>query len=122
MLKTFILISFVAIAVAREKSQCETKHNIVKEDWDKLNADPSKPSEKMLCLFKCIYEEQGSTNSDGTINAEKLIENVNKWKPLNEDSKTYIKDCVKNLGPVKTCEDVNASFQCAQQAIDKQKQ
>nr|WAU17041.1 odorant binding protein [Hippodamia variegata] len=120
MLKGLIFLCLVAIAVAKEPSPCEGKHNVDQNDWKTLNADTSKPSEKMLCFFKCIYEENGSTNSDGSINVEKMIENTHKWKPLTDDSKASIRECAKELGPVKTCADVNPSFQCIQKALKKQ--
>ncbi|XP_045483551.1 uncharacterized protein LOC123688874 [Harmonia axyridis] len=121
MFKALVVLCLVALAVAKEASKCETKFNIVDDDWKAVNADDSKPTERHLCFFKCVYEDEGSVNSDGVLNADKLVENVHKWKPLTDDAKNSIKECVKSLGPVKTCNDVSPSYQCVQNALAKQK-
>lgn len=73
----------------------------------------------MFCFFKCTFEKTDSINSDGSINPEKMTENVNKWKPLTNDAQTTMKECLKNLEPIKTCSDILQSYNCIYKGLEK---
>lgn len=102
---------------AREISQCEKKITILPDDFLSLNGP--EPTEKILCYFKCVYEENGSLNSDGIITIDKMIENINSRRPLTEDSKTAIKECLKDVKPIKTCGDLKPTYQCLDKILEK---
>ncbi|XP_044761670.1 uncharacterized protein LOC123318953 isoform X2 [Coccinella septempunctata] len=109
-----VLIAYVAA----EKGKCAKEHNIDQPDFEELKKNPIDPPEKMLCFFKCEYERVGALNADKTVDADKLVEELVKWRRLRETAKNEIKECVQKLTvPVNSCPDVKPYHLCVHNVL-----
>ncbi|XP_044762222.1 uncharacterized protein LOC123319369 [Coccinella septempunctata] len=115
------LVVLVACVAAAEKGKCAKELNVDKPDWDEFRKNPTEPAEKLLCFFKCEYEGSGVFNADKTVNVDKLIAHIEKWKVLQETTKKEIKECVQKLTvPVNSCSDVKPYHLCVHHAVKKE--
>ncbi|XP_044760945.1 uncharacterized protein LOC123318399, partial [Coccinella septempunctata] len=103
---------------AADEGKCEKELNVSKQDWDELNKNPAEPAEKLLCFFKCEYERVGVLNADKTVDAEKFVEKVGKYRDLGETEKNEIKKCVQKLTvSVNNCPDTKPYHLCVHQVL-----
>ncbi|XP_045483819.1 uncharacterized protein LOC123689067 isoform X2 [Harmonia axyridis] len=117
---TFVLTVLLFACVARAED-CASKFNVTAEDWKELKKDTAHPSEKILCMLKCEYENDGALNPDKTINAEKLVKKITSWKHLDEPIKAELKECVQKVKvPLNTCANMKPYFDCVRTAENEQ--
>nr|WAU17042.1 odorant binding protein [Hippodamia variegata] len=90
---------------------CRRKASVPVEDLINIHRLWDKPSNNLLCYMKCVSENDGSLKKNGEVNEESLDKFL-KAMEFDEVLVKKVKECVRQVPLVKTCEDMRNLTQC----------
>ncbi|KAK9885375.1 hypothetical protein WA026_010872 [Henosepilachna vigintioctopunctata] len=111
--KSLLLFCALVLAIeAKERHECEIKHNVTDADWEQMKKGISHLPDNLACFMKCALEKDGVLDNAGKINFDKFNSYIDNWVKLTEKEKTNANNCLKTIAPIKSCSDIQPLYLC----------
>ncbi|KAK9892353.1 hypothetical protein WA026_019806 [Henosepilachna vigintioctopunctata] len=91
--------------------QCGKKWDISEEEFQNMDQLVKDPTDKILCFLKCASEKQGTLDEAGNVEIKNVDKMIAMMKLKSEDENS-IKDCIRKVSKVKSCEDFRNITKC----------